>query len=189
MTRTIHWLSSVLNTGKWAAVLALVTAYSLQKDAFLRTLARTVRWGDLDSPRNFRNPGQKNADKLLETAGPSLRPRPRRCREYDETLDSGRHRPGAYQGKTRSHIQGTATAVCLLVDRLAFFLKESRMEGSGISPLSTAPTRANFLSRCEKRWVGVWPGRTVSGRQRSVRPAIAVLHVPTGGGWTSIHPG
>ncbi len=55
MTRTIQWLSSVLNTGKWAAILALVTAYSLQKDALLRTLARTVRWADLDSPRNFRN--------------------------------------------------------------------------------------------------------------------------------------
>ena len=55
MTRTIQWLSSVLNPGKWAAILALVTAYSLQKDALLRTLARTVRWADLDSPRNFRN--------------------------------------------------------------------------------------------------------------------------------------
>ena len=57
--RTIQWLSSVLNTGKWAAVLALVTAYSLQKDAFLRTLARTVQWVDLDSPRNFRNQDKK----------------------------------------------------------------------------------------------------------------------------------
>ncbi len=33
----------------------MATAYSLQKDAFLRALARTVRWGDLDNPRAFRN--------------------------------------------------------------------------------------------------------------------------------------
>ena len=59
MTRTIQWLSSVLNTGKWAAILALVTAYALQKDAFLRTLARSDRWADLDSPRNFRNQDKK----------------------------------------------------------------------------------------------------------------------------------
>lgn len=54
MTRTVKWLSGTLNTGKWAAVLAIATAYSLQKDAFLRTLARTVRWADLDNPRAFR---------------------------------------------------------------------------------------------------------------------------------------
>lgn len=54
MTRTVKWLSGPLNTGKWAAVLAIATAYSLQKDAFLRTLARTVRWADLDNPRAFR---------------------------------------------------------------------------------------------------------------------------------------
>ena len=55
MTRTVTWLSGMLNTGKWAAVLAMATAYSLQKDAFLRTFARTVRWADLDNPRAFRN--------------------------------------------------------------------------------------------------------------------------------------
>jgi IS605 OrfB family transposase len=55
VTRTVKWLSSILNTGKWATVLAIATAYSLQKDAFLRTLARTVRWADLDKPRAFRN--------------------------------------------------------------------------------------------------------------------------------------
>ena len=55
MTRTVKWLSSVLNTGKWAAVLAIVTACSLPKDAFLRALARTIRWADLNTPRAFRN--------------------------------------------------------------------------------------------------------------------------------------
>lgn len=55
MTRTIQWLSHGLNSGKWAAVLALVTAYSRQKDAFLRALAQTGRWADLDSFRAFRN--------------------------------------------------------------------------------------------------------------------------------------
>lgn len=55
MTRTVKWPSGILNTGKWAAVLAMATAYSLQKDAFLRALVRTVRWGDLDKPRAFRD--------------------------------------------------------------------------------------------------------------------------------------
>ncbi len=55
MTRTVKWLSGILNTGKWAAVLAIATAYSLQKDAFLPIRARTVRWADLDRPRDFRN--------------------------------------------------------------------------------------------------------------------------------------
>jgi putative transposase len=54
VTRTVKWLSGILNAGKWEAVRALATAYSLQKDAFLRTLARTVRWADLDNPRAFR---------------------------------------------------------------------------------------------------------------------------------------
>ena len=59
MTRTVKWLSDVLNTGKWAAVLAIVMAYSLQKDAFLRALARTLQWADLDNSRAFRNRNKK----------------------------------------------------------------------------------------------------------------------------------
>ena len=59
MTRTIQWRSDVLNAGKWAAMLAIVMAYSLQKDAFLRALARTVQWADLDNPRAFRNRNKK----------------------------------------------------------------------------------------------------------------------------------
>ncbi len=55
MTRTIQWLSRVLNTAKGATLLALVTVYSLKKEAFLRMLARSA----IDSPRNFRNQGKK----------------------------------------------------------------------------------------------------------------------------------
>ena len=60
MTRTIQWLSAALNAGKWAAILALVTVYALQKDAFLRAFTRTVRWADLDNPRAFRNRDKKS---------------------------------------------------------------------------------------------------------------------------------
>ena len=35
--------------------MAVVLAYGRQKDAFLRELVRTTRWGDLDAPRTFRN--------------------------------------------------------------------------------------------------------------------------------------
>lgn len=55
MTRTIQWLSRVLHTAKGATVLALVTVYPLEKETFLRTLARSA----IDSPRNFRNQGKK----------------------------------------------------------------------------------------------------------------------------------
>ncbi len=53
MTRTVQWQSVVLNIGKWLTVMVL--AYGRQKDAFLRVLAKTTRWGDLDQPRDFRN--------------------------------------------------------------------------------------------------------------------------------------
>ena len=59
MTRTVQWPSVVLNIGKWRAVMALVLAYDRQKDAFLRDLAKTTRWGDLDKPRDFRNRDKK----------------------------------------------------------------------------------------------------------------------------------
>jgi putative transposase len=36
-------------------MMAVVLAYGRQKDAFLRELVRTTRWGDLDAPRTFRN--------------------------------------------------------------------------------------------------------------------------------------
>ncbi len=55
MTRTIPWLSDVLNTRKWAAVVAIAAAYSLQKVAVLRALTRTIWWADLDTSRAFRN--------------------------------------------------------------------------------------------------------------------------------------
>ncbi len=42
MTRTIQWLSVVLNTGKWVAVLAIVTAYSLARR--VRGQAEVKRW-------------------------------------------------------------------------------------------------------------------------------------------------
>ena len=53
MTRTVQWLSVVLNRGKWLAMMALVLAYGRQKDAFLRELTQTIRWGDLDAPGRF----------------------------------------------------------------------------------------------------------------------------------------
>ena len=55
MTRTVKWPSVALNIGKWLAIMAVVLAYGRQKDAFLRELVRTTRWGDLDAPRTFRN--------------------------------------------------------------------------------------------------------------------------------------
>jgi len=60
VTRTVKWHSDPLNAGKWVAILAIATAYSRQKDAFLRTLARTVRWADLDNPRAFRDRDKKS---------------------------------------------------------------------------------------------------------------------------------
>ena len=39
--------------------MAVVLAYGRQKDAFLRELARTSRWEDLDAPRTFRNRDKK----------------------------------------------------------------------------------------------------------------------------------
>ena len=33
--------------------MAVVWAYGRQKDAFLRELVRTTRWGDLDAPRSL----------------------------------------------------------------------------------------------------------------------------------------
>lgn len=59
MTRTVKWLSAVLNIGKWLAVLAVVSAYAHQKDALLRELAPTKRWADLDESRPFRNREKK----------------------------------------------------------------------------------------------------------------------------------
>lgn len=55
MTRTIQWLSRGLNTAKWAEALALVTSYSLPKDAVFRTPARSA----IESPRNFRDQRKK----------------------------------------------------------------------------------------------------------------------------------
>jgi IS605 OrfB family transposase len=59
MTRTVKWLSCTLNLGKWLSLLALALAYSRQKDAFLRDLAKTSRWADLDKPRKFRDRDKK----------------------------------------------------------------------------------------------------------------------------------
>ena len=45
MTRTVKWLSVVLNVGKWVALMAVVFAYGRQKDAFLRELAKHLPLG------------------------------------------------------------------------------------------------------------------------------------------------
>jgi IS605 OrfB family transposase len=59
MIRTVKWLSWTLNVGKWLGLVAVALAYSHQKDAFLRDLAKTSRWADLDKPRKFRNRDKK----------------------------------------------------------------------------------------------------------------------------------
>lgn len=43
MSRTVKWLSVVLNVGEWVALMAVVFAYGRQKDCFLREPANTAR--------------------------------------------------------------------------------------------------------------------------------------------------
>ncbi len=55
MTRMVGWLAVAVTFGKWLASMALVFACGRQKDALLRELAATTRWGGSDPPRTFRN--------------------------------------------------------------------------------------------------------------------------------------
>ena len=59
MTRTVKWLSVILNAGKWVRLIAVVVAYSRQKDAFLREFAKTSYWGEFDHPSQFRDREKK----------------------------------------------------------------------------------------------------------------------------------